>query len=136
MYMHTSRDTPAAVAPTGLEAATPAYARIIDEVNKLGLSDMQRPPQPYTARFDVMSCPAWVRDSTAACLENSQRACAITAAGCRSFYEASVAHGQRVARTIPVLLGVRRRVERPRTAGLPITGGPGRSDLGVGRGKA
>jgi hypothetical protein len=31
---------------TGLEATTRAYAKIIDEVNKLALSDLQRPEEP------------------------------------------------------------------------------------------
>ena len=31
---------------TGLEATTRAYAKIVDEVNKLPLSDLQRPEQP------------------------------------------------------------------------------------------
>jgi hypothetical protein len=31
---------------TGLEATTRAYARIIDEVNKLPLSAFQRPEEP------------------------------------------------------------------------------------------
>ena len=31
---------------TGLEATTRAYAKIIDEVNKLPLSDLQRPEEP------------------------------------------------------------------------------------------
>jgi hypothetical protein len=82
MYMHTSGDSPGTVAPTGLEAATRAYARIIDEVNKLPLSDLQRPPQPYKPRIDFASCPAWGQDSSAACTENTERACAVTAAGC------------------------------------------------------
>jgi hypothetical protein len=30
---------------TGLEASTRAYARIIDEVNKLPLISLQRPPE-------------------------------------------------------------------------------------------
>ena len=82
MSMHTSEDSPANVAPTGLEAATRAYARIIDEVNKLPLSDLQRPPEPRTPRIDFASCQAWVKDSSAACTENTERACAISAAGC------------------------------------------------------
>ena len=45
-YFHTDRETPETVPWTGLEAATRAYAKIIDEVNKLPLSTMQRPPEP------------------------------------------------------------------------------------------
>ena len=82
IYMHTSGDSPATVAPTGLEAATRAYARIIDEVNALPLRDLQRPLEPRTPRIDFASCPAWIKDSSAACTENTERACAITAPGC------------------------------------------------------
>ncbi len=45
-YFHTDRETPETVPWTGLEAATRAHARIIDEVNKLELSDLQRPSDP------------------------------------------------------------------------------------------
>jgi len=82
LYMHTSGDTPANVPPAGLEAATRAYARIIDEVNKLPLSELQRPSETYKPRIDFASCPAWVADSAAACTVNTEHACAITAAGC------------------------------------------------------
>jgi hypothetical protein len=34
---------------TGLEATTRAYAKIIDEVNELALSDLQRPEEPAPA---------------------------------------------------------------------------------------
>jgi hypothetical protein len=44
-YFHTDQETPATVPWTGLEASTRAYARIIDEVNKLPLSSLQRPPE-------------------------------------------------------------------------------------------
>jgi Peptidase family M28 len=44
-YFHTDQETPATVPWTGLEASTRAYARIIDEVNKLPLSTLQRPPE-------------------------------------------------------------------------------------------
>jgi hypothetical protein len=82
MYMHTSGDSPANVARAGLEAATRAYARIIDEVNKLPLIDLQRPEEPRKPRIDFARCPAWVVDSSAACMENTERACAVTAPGC------------------------------------------------------
>jgi hypothetical protein len=82
MYMHTSGDLPANVAPSGLEGATRAYARIIDEVNTLPLSDLQRPPEPRKPRIDFANCSAWVKDSSAACTENTERACAISAPGC------------------------------------------------------
>jgi hypothetical protein len=42
-YFHTDLETPETVPWTGLEASTRAYARIIDEVNKLPLSALQRP---------------------------------------------------------------------------------------------
>lgn len=45
-YFHTDRETPETVPWTGLEATTRAYARIIDEVNRLALSDLQRPEEP------------------------------------------------------------------------------------------
>jgi hypothetical protein len=41
IYMHTSGDNPDTIPWSGLEAATRAYAKIIDEVNKLPLSDLQ-----------------------------------------------------------------------------------------------
>jgi hypothetical protein len=44
-YFHTDPETPDAVPWTGLEATTRAYAKIIDEVNKLALSDLQRPEE-------------------------------------------------------------------------------------------
>ena len=44
-YFHTDQETPATVPWTGLEASTRAYARIIDEVNKLPLGRLQRPPE-------------------------------------------------------------------------------------------
>ncbi len=45
-YFHTDLETPETVPWTGLEATTRAYARIIDEVNRLPLSDLQRPDEP------------------------------------------------------------------------------------------
>jgi hypothetical protein len=41
-YFHTDLETPETVPWTGLEASTRAYARIIDEVNKLPLSALRR----------------------------------------------------------------------------------------------
>lgn len=46
MYFHADAETPETVPWTGLEASTRAYARIIDEVNKLPLSDLQRADEP------------------------------------------------------------------------------------------
>ncbi len=45
-YSHTDQETPDTVPWTGLEATTRAYARIIDDVNKLDLSELQRPEEP------------------------------------------------------------------------------------------
>jgi hypothetical protein len=45
-YFHTDLETPETVPWTGLEASTRAYAKIIDEVNKLPLSDLKRPEEP------------------------------------------------------------------------------------------
>lgn len=45
-YFHTDQETPETVPWTGLQATTRAYAKIIDEVNKLPLSTLQRPPEP------------------------------------------------------------------------------------------
>jgi hypothetical protein len=45
MFFHTDLETPETVPWTGLEAATRSYARIVDEVNKLPLSDLQRPEE-------------------------------------------------------------------------------------------
>jgi len=44
-YFHTDLETPQTVPWTGLEASTRAYAKIIDEVNKLPLSTFQRPEE-------------------------------------------------------------------------------------------
>jgi len=48
-YFHTDLETPQTVPWTGLEASTRAYAKIIDEVNKLPLSVFQRPEEPARA---------------------------------------------------------------------------------------
>ncbi len=45
-YFHTDRETPETVPWTGLQATTRAYAKIVDEVNKLPLSALQRPEEP------------------------------------------------------------------------------------------
>ncbi len=42
-YFHSEHETPETVPWTGLETTTRSYARIIDEVNKLELSDFHRP---------------------------------------------------------------------------------------------
>jgi Peptidase family M28 len=80
MYMHTTGDTPENVAWSGLEAATRAYARIVDEVNKLALGDLQRPleqdPNAFgapRAHLDLTDCAAWIRDSSASCKPRTER---------------------------------------------------------------
>jgi hypothetical protein len=45
-YFHTDQETPETTPWTGIEAATRAYAKIIDEVNKLPLSTFTRPDEP------------------------------------------------------------------------------------------
>jgi hypothetical protein len=82
-FFHTSGDSPDTISPAGLANATRAYAKIIDEVNELPLSELQRPPVPRKPRIDFANCPAWVTDSSAACTENSERACAVTGPGCQ-----------------------------------------------------
>jgi hypothetical protein len=73
IYMHTTGDTPDNVGWSGLEAATRAYARIVDEVNKLPLSDLRRPPDgPYRPRIDLTGCDAWIKDSSAACTPKTE----------------------------------------------------------------
>ncbi len=49
-YFHTDQETPEAVPWVGLQATTRAYAKIIDEVNKLPLSALQRPPEADSQR--------------------------------------------------------------------------------------
>jgi hypothetical protein len=49
-YFHLDSNTPETTTWTGLEAATRAYAKIIDDVNKLELTDLQRPPEAATGR--------------------------------------------------------------------------------------
>jgi Peptidase family M28 len=44
-YFHTDLETPQTVPWTGLEASTRAYAKIVDEVNKLPLDTFQRPEE-------------------------------------------------------------------------------------------
>ncbi len=71
--MHTTEDTPANVPWTGLESVTRAYAKLIDEVNKIPLKDLQQPVMANpneadtAANVDLAKCAAWVRDSTQGC---------------------------------------------------------------------
>jgi hypothetical protein len=44
-YFHTDQETPDVVPWTGLQATTRAYAKIIEDVNKLPLSALQGPRQ-------------------------------------------------------------------------------------------
>ena len=72
--MHTNGDTPDNVAWTGLEAATRAYAKIVDEVNKIPLSELrQGPAAAYQPRISLAGCEAWVRESSAQCTTKSER---------------------------------------------------------------
>jgi Peptidase family M28/PA domain len=43
LYFHTDRNTPDSVPASGLEQVARAYAKIIDEVNKIDLKDLQQP---------------------------------------------------------------------------------------------
>ncbi|MBN9546786.1 MAG: M28 family peptidase [Alphaproteobacteria bacterium] len=74
--MHTANDSPDVVSPSGLEAVTRAYAKIIDDVNRIALKDLQLPatadpnapgtPQGY---ISLAHCEAWIGDSTKACVQ-------------------------------------------------------------------
>ena len=74
IYMHTTGDTPDNVAWSGLEAATRAYAKIVDDVNKLPLSDLRRPPDtPYRPRIDLAGCEPWIKDSSVMCKATTEQ---------------------------------------------------------------
>jgi Peptidase family M28 len=60
MFFHSDHETADTVPWTGLEAITRAYAKIIDGVNTLPLSDLQRPPDP-TAPAAAPATPAPTR---------------------------------------------------------------------------
>lgn len=51
-YFHTDWETPETVPWTGLQASTRAFARIIDEVNKLPLSTFKRPEDTKSIRLN------------------------------------------------------------------------------------
>ena len=71
-FMHTTGDTADNVPWTGLEAATRACAKIIDEVNKIPLKDLQQPPSARpNATLDLTNCADWIKDSANSC--NSQQ---------------------------------------------------------------
>ncbi len=72
--MHTDADTSDTVSWSGLQNVTRAYARIIDEVNKLPLSALQAPldPDPNAPgaprqHLDLSHCQEWIADSTKGC---------------------------------------------------------------------
>jgi hypothetical protein len=66
--LHATGDTPDNVAWAGLEAATRAYAKIVDEVNTIPLVDLRRAPNtPYQPLIDLAGCEAWIEDSSAMC---------------------------------------------------------------------
>jgi hypothetical protein len=76
IYMHTIADTPDNVLWTGLEAVTRAYAKIIDEVNKLPLEELQisapaDPNAPGSPQgwLSLAGCEAWVQDPSKTCVQ-------------------------------------------------------------------
>ena len=50
LYWHSDRETADVVPPTGLAASTRAYAKIISDINQLGLKELQRPPTTEVPR--------------------------------------------------------------------------------------
>jgi hypothetical protein len=50
LYWHTDREAAEFVPATGLAASTRAYAKIITDVNKLDLRDLQRPQTKQAGR--------------------------------------------------------------------------------------
>ena len=78
--MHTAGDTPEIVPPSGLEAVTRAYAKIIDDVNRIDLKALQAPepadpnkPGTPEGYLSLANCEAWISD-----LGESLRAALIT----------------------------------------------------------
>ena len=68
LHMHTTGDTPDNVSAVGLAAAARAYAKIVDEVNRIPLSALRRPAEvPYQPRVDLAACAGWIHDSSANC---------------------------------------------------------------------
>ncbi len=49
-FYHSDEDKPAVVPAAGLESITRAYAKIIDDINKLDLKDIVDPPAASSAR--------------------------------------------------------------------------------------
>jgi len=50
MFFHSDAETPSTVPAPGLAATTRAYAKVIDDVNKMELKDLQRPAPPAPSR--------------------------------------------------------------------------------------
>ena len=50
LYWHSDQETADVVPSTGLAASTRAYAKIITDVNQLGLKELQRPPAKEVRR--------------------------------------------------------------------------------------
>ena len=71
-YMHTSEDTPSTIPWTGLQGAVQAYAKVIDEVNKLPITDLQRPPELPMKQANIPMCEAWLKDSSKRCMTPQQ----------------------------------------------------------------
>ena len=74
--MHTAGDTPEIVSPSGLEAVTRAYAKIIDSVNRIDLKALQAPepadpnkPGTPEGYLSLANCEAWINDSAKACVQ-------------------------------------------------------------------
>lgn len=74
--MHTAGDTPEVVSASGLQAVTRAYAKIIDDVNRIDLKDLQKPepadpnkPGTPEGYLSLANCEAWIADSTKACIQ-------------------------------------------------------------------
>lgn len=74
--MHTANDSPEVVSPSGLEAVTRAYAKIIEGVNQIALRDLQAPgtadpnaPGTPAGYLSLANCEAWIADSTKPCAQ-------------------------------------------------------------------
>ncbi|HML17839.1 MAG TPA: hypothetical protein VK419_12485 [Bryobacteraceae bacterium] len=48
LYWHSDHETPEIIPPTGLAAITRAYAKIIADVNRVDIQDLQRPAAAST----------------------------------------------------------------------------------------
>ena len=74
-YMHTSEDTPATIPWTGLQGAVQSYAKMIDEVNKLPITALQRPAEFSDKKPNFPMCEAWLNDTSKRCM-SPQEECA------------------------------------------------------------